>query len=299
MLGFRMSSTRNFKSPGVFANAALTSIPPTPIAGVPYRDAVSGAAQVAQGWPYGLKVDSKDFNQLMFQWTSLLDLIDKQGIPGWTNLVDYVVPAAVFGSDGKFYLCTSANGPASTVQDPTTSPAFWKAFDPAGYLSSAVGVAINDAGGAQRMQFTSGGVTAFYGQGATPIAFRNGAGTLIGVLSSAGVFSPAADAVAVGDAVRYGQVLGGAGQSTQDVTGSRVSGTTYTNSTGHPIFIDVNIQLGPNQTFSFSKNGTVVRTMTNNTGVNTTLGMSTMVANGQTYSLATPGGSITSWFEHR
>lgn len=121
-----MSSTRNVKSPGVFASAANTAIPPVPIAGVSYRDPVSGAAAVADGWPFAERVNSAEFNELMYRWTALLDILDRQGLLGYTNLVDYAVNAVVMGSDGLQYQAVLANGPATSLQDPVTASAYWR-----------------------------------------------------------------------------------------------------------------------------------------------------------------------------
>lgn len=121
-----MSSTRSFKSPGVFAEDASTTIPPTPIAGVAYRDAVDGTADVAEGWQYGTRVESQEWNQIMFLVTSMLGMMDKQGVLGWSSEVDYAVPALVFGSNGLPYIAMGASGPSTTVQDPVSSPIFWQ-----------------------------------------------------------------------------------------------------------------------------------------------------------------------------
>lgn len=121
-----MSSTRDFKSPGIFAENAATVIPPTPIAGVSYRDTVSGATDTPNGWRYGTRVESQDWNQVMFLLTSMLNTLDKQGILGWSSAVNYQVPAITFGSNGLLYIATQNSGPGSSVQDPITSPLFWE-----------------------------------------------------------------------------------------------------------------------------------------------------------------------------
>lgn len=129
-----MSSTRDFKSPGIFAANASTVIPPTPISGVAYRDVVTGADDTPNGWRYGTKVESQDWNQVMFLLTSMLSTLDKQGILGWSNLVNYATPAVVFGSDGLMYIATQASGPNTSVQDPTTATAYWERFASNGFV---------------------------------------------------------------------------------------------------------------------------------------------------------------------
>lgn len=124
-----MSSTRDFKSPGIFAEDATTVIPPTPIAGVAYRDAVSGTVDTPNGWRYGTRVDSQDWNQVMFMITSMLAMMDTKGVLGWSSSVDYTEAAIAFGSDGKLYSWVQASGPGTGagVKDPVTNPLYWGA----------------------------------------------------------------------------------------------------------------------------------------------------------------------------
>lgn len=122
-----MSSTRSIISAPPFAENALTVIPPTPIAGVSYRDPSAGPASSPDGWPYAERVNSAEFNQIMFQGTTLLSLIDKKGLLGWSDLVDYTEAALCFGSDGLVYEWISASGPANGgAKDPISSPTFWR-----------------------------------------------------------------------------------------------------------------------------------------------------------------------------
>lgn len=125
-----MSSTRSFKAPGTFAADASTVIPPTPIAGVSYRDAVSGTDDVENGWRYGTRVESQDFNQIMFLATSMLGMLDTQGVLGWSSDVDYTGPAIAFGSDGQLYIKIGApSGPNNGgAKDPISNPTFWQSF---------------------------------------------------------------------------------------------------------------------------------------------------------------------------
>ena len=129
-----MSSTRNFKSPGIFAEDANTTIPPAPIAGVAYRDAVNGADRTEDGWRYGTRVESQDWNQIMFLITSMLSSIDKQGILGWKNDIDYAPPAIAFGSNGLPYVALQASGPSTAFQDPISSPLYWEQFSAHGQI---------------------------------------------------------------------------------------------------------------------------------------------------------------------
>lgn len=130
-----MSSTRSIVSTPPFASNALTVIPPTPVAGVPYRDPAAGPASSPDGWPYGERVNSAEFNQIMFQSTSLLSIMDKKGVLGWSDLVNYTEAAICFASDGLLYSWIQASGPGNGgAKDPAggANPTFWERFSPGG-----------------------------------------------------------------------------------------------------------------------------------------------------------------------
>lgn len=86
----------------------------------------------------------------------------------------------------------------------------------------------------------------------------------------------------------------GYGQTWQNVTGSRVSGTTYYNTTGKPITVDFqNHATVTTQTLTI--NGSVVQTNVNvsgNSGV-----LKAVIPPGASYSISSTG--ITAWFELR
>lgn len=132
-----MSSTRSIIAPPPFAANALTTIPPTPVAGVSYRDPVAGPASSPNGWPYAQRVNSAEFNQILYQISSLVSIIDAKGVLGWSSAKDYTEASVVFGSDGTLYKWLQASGPANGgAQDPTTAPLFWQT------LSSALNQAV-------------------------------------------------------------------------------------------------------------------------------------------------------------
>ena len=91
----------------------------------------------------------------------------------------------------------------------------------------------------------------------------------------------------------------GVGQTWQDVTSSRVLGTTYTNSTGKPIMVNIDQQPNPAYTyFQFFINSTRVASL----GANSTYSVypnftGIIVPNGAAYSVS--GGTLNKWFELR
>lgn len=123
-----MSNMRSVVSPGVFGDLATTVIPPTPITGVAYRDETTTQDESRAGWPFATPVDSATFNQILFQVTTLLKLLDQRGMLGWCNTVNYPVDALAMGSDGMMYQALLANGPTTSVQDPVAAPLYWRQF---------------------------------------------------------------------------------------------------------------------------------------------------------------------------
>tara|TARA_R110000787_G_scaffold55939_2_gene128790 strand:+ start:383 stop:787 length:405 start_codon:yes stop_codon:yes gene_type:complete len=85
----------------------------------------------------------------------------------------------------------------------------------------------------------------------------------------------------------------GVGQTWQDVTGSRSSGVTYTNSTGKPIFLSI-YSSAADGTYTITVDGIVV---VRDREVNVDITHITIVPNGSTY-LISLAGTIT-WNELR
>jgi hypothetical protein len=85
----------------------------------------------------------------------------------------------------------------------------------------------------------------------------------------------------------------GIGQTWQDVSASRASGVTYTNTTGKPIM--VNIMETTNATAEFYVNGVLVG---RGVGTGTDGTISAIVPNGSNYNASLPGG-FAAWAELR
>lgn len=94
----------------------------------------------------------------------------------------------------------------------------------------------------------------------------------------------------------------GDGQTWQNVTGSRVFGTTYTNTTGRPILVQVTASNINTTTWSLSVGGNQVATA-NGSGNNNNAAktLTAVVPPGQTYSATVSAGSsaISNWMELR
>jgi hypothetical protein len=89
----------------------------------------------------------------------------------------------------------------------------------------------------------------------------------------------------------------GFSQTWQDVTASRVSGTTYYNTTGRPIFILPNPVQSTSQTTNASINGVVVLQMSGS-GNSFQYIVPLVIPVGASYS-CTANGGFTRWFELR
>lgn len=252
-----MSSTRSIIAPPPFAANALTVIPPTPVAGVSYRDAVAGPASSPDGWPYAERVNSAEFNQILYQLTSLLAGMDVNGTLGYTSLVNYAVPAICFGSDGKFYKCLQPNGPATTPRDPISNPTFWKeilasglvnvqVFDSSGTYTPSPGatIAIADvqggggqgggspAGNATQIGFGTGGHSGSRLVGRIPLAGITSLAITVGAGGTTGVAGAAGQ---TGQTSSVGTIItcpGGAGGSP---AGPTAGPTILANSSAYPI----------------------------------------------------------------
>lgn len=123
-----MSSTRDTVSPGVFAADAVTTIPSTPSSGTAYRDTATTQQQSEDGWKFNTLVNSATFNQIMYQVTNLMKIVDTQGLLGWSDQVEYAIGALVLGSDKQVYRAIGANGPTAGLSDPAMGGVKWQRF---------------------------------------------------------------------------------------------------------------------------------------------------------------------------
>jgi len=126
-----MATTRNFNTIGQWALNADTTIPTTPIEGVAYRDTSFNQAENEVGQEFKEKINSAEWNQGLYTTTGMTSIIDTHGIPGWSDLVDYLGIdtgnyAVVWGSDGKLYQALQASGPSGVgAKDPILEPTYW------------------------------------------------------------------------------------------------------------------------------------------------------------------------------
>lgn len=100
--------------------------------------------------------------------------------------------------------------------------------------------------------------------------------------------------------VAYQQSIGGTAQSYVDQTSNRALGTTYTNNTGRPLFVVVNINIDATQSEGAVGyiNGNQVAEFSNpNTSV-LSVTISLIVPPGNTYEFTVSSGGLNAWYEY-
>lgn len=94
----------------------------------------------------------------------------------------------------------------------------------------------------------------------------------------------------------------GVGQTWQDVTASRATGTTYTNSTGKPISISLWVTGTVGGYYTLAININSIRTYYNNDYANASgyiIGATIIIPYGATYSVSGDNTALTKWWELR
>lgn len=118
---------RSVSITGVFAENAATTIPDVPVAGTSYRDTSMSAADINTGWPYKTIVDSSQFNQAMYQYSTIAQMQEKYGLTPWSENTDYELGSLCLGTDGVVYQAKGNTGPSSTAYNPVndTNHTYW------------------------------------------------------------------------------------------------------------------------------------------------------------------------------
>lgn len=124
---------------GVFAADASTTIPSAPVSGVAYRNTAMTGTVIREGWAYKTIVDSANFNQALYEYSSVTAQVEKYGLLPWSNLTDYVKGSVCLGSNGMLYQAKQATGPSTTALDPTTDSlnTYWEDFVGKTYVKKA------------------------------------------------------------------------------------------------------------------------------------------------------------------
>ena len=93
----------------------------------------------------------------------------------------------------------------------------------------------------------------------------------------------------------------GIGQTWQDVTASRVAGTTYTNTTGKPIIVSIRVDVNTNTYIQLLVNGIETSRCGTNSTTYIRMSIEATVPSGATYKLNYETGTSVymTWFELR
>lgn len=131
--------------------------------------------------------------------------------------------------------------------------------------------------------------------------------------STSGTVTLAAPAVSGSTVITFPAVTGtvaitselqqiGVGQTWQDVTATRALTTTYTNSTGKPIMVNVRVTVNSVSTMALSVDSIAVAAVRNDNGSVVSSTLSAIVPDGSTYNVTKSGagtGTINVWAELR
>jgi hypothetical protein len=156
-----MSSTRSFNSLGVVAKNATpvtNDSDPDRVTGTAYRKTDVTTFQQQEGELYNVPPSTEFINQKLNNQSSFTDVMNRHGLVGWSNNVDYVPAAIVWASDKKFYTCKASNGPSTKIVDPISdnqgNPIYWIVLDNAGLLREQLAVEDAPNEGDRRVGYT-------------------------------------------------------------------------------------------------------------------------------------------------
>ena len=187
--------------------------------------------------------------------------------------------------------------------DVTSGNVTLTALDGISDQSRAAILSITGTPGTARSVYCPDGVTKLYtvtnnSDAAVTISTVSGTGVSVGVGSTAQVYSDGTNVLLSGTSI-------GIGQTWTNVTGSRSLGVTYTNNTGKPIMVTVNMNLSSTGSvaslFAVYINGisTFGSTLNNAnaSAVSLTMPSTFIVPNGQTYAVSATFSTVASWWE--
>ena len=143
-----MANTRDNNIPAIFGDGANTTIPTVPAQGVAYRNTALTPATLLSGFGFDTLADSADINEILHILYELATEVDRSGILGWSETVDYTtLNGVVRGSDGTFYVSTELSGPDTVdgVRDPvngTNIPSHWRTL--VDFIGGGAGVGTTD-----------------------------------------------------------------------------------------------------------------------------------------------------------
>lgn len=166
----------------------------------------------------------------------------------------------------------------------------------------ASGLLLDDSSQVSPTTISSGATSAGVWYSASAVA-ANSPWRLVGVLdvteATAGTWTTAPSKMAGAGGTSISSMLGiGAGQTWQDVVGSRAINTMYYNTTGRPIQVGIGMQLPVSTTSTLSVNGVVVSRVATSGASALSFSHNAIVPHGSSYILNNVG-TISTWAELR
>lgn len=217
----------------------------------------------------------ESFNGLLQALNGYIKYLEQNGFAEWSSTLEYPQGAGV-RVGAVWYRAKAQN----TNKPPATSQNEWAVFLNANDLSFSDPLQVVDGViGIKDASTTQKGVARF--------------ATVVEVINKTNV---SAMVTPSGAATIAQSTDLGVGQSWQDVTGSRAIGQTYTNSTGKPIYVIIN--LADVQTLGCELVISGVSTGSIDFGMNGRQQISFIVPNGNTYRIA-PSAVLLKWLELR
>ena len=114
-------SNRTLTTGFPWTTESTPDVPGTPVDGTSYRNSAITQALLAAGWPFDKVANSSTMNEILYRLTTLMLLIEAEGIMPWSTLTGYLPGAVVMGSNGMIYTGISGTLEAPNQgNDPTT-----------------------------------------------------------------------------------------------------------------------------------------------------------------------------------
>ena len=256
----------------------------------------------------------EDFNAMGYTLGALTAYLYEMGISEWNASQNYRTNSRTTGSDGKIYKSlTGTTGIPNVGNNPTTDAVNWVAEESVIYSAlidkttpvDADLIAIADSTSSfslKKLSWTNIKATLkTYFDTLYKVASSETTSGIIELATTAEAQAGTDDLRAITPLKLKNSVLG-LGQIWQDVTASRVAVTTYTNSTGKPIFLAISVlnNIATNSTTFLQINDTLIAKNQNVFNGDIIDVLSAIVPNGATYKItASTLANIQLWQELR